>query len=337
MQRKLSQGRCQRHGGLQRHQQLRHPRLAGMLDQCLAALGLLDLARAQQQVFEIAVFGDQLGGGLDANARHSRHVIDTVPGQRLHIDHLVRHDAEFLEHLVWPDALLLHRVQHIDAVADQLHQVLVGADDQHCRARLARQPGIGGDEIVRLVIRLLDTGNAEGAHRLADQRELRPQVGWRLGPLRLVLVVESIAECGGGMVHDNRQMGRLFPRHAFAHQFPHHVAEARHRADRQPVGLAGERRQRVIGAENIGRAIDKKEVAAGADAGRGLCHGVDHRCRRRAWLPRRRPKLARLPPRAGNPPARLSWNNHAASVTGLRSRVPVAAHLKCPQSCIGCV
>src|SRR5262249_60173785 len=59
-----------------------------------------------------------------------------------------------------------------------------------------------------------------------------------------------------------------------AHQLPEHVAEAEHGVDLQAVGLAVERRQRVVSAENVGGAVDQEDVIAfhrGATRnGRGL-------------------------------------------------------------------
>ena len=59
---------------------------SALLDQRLAPLGLLDLAGARQQRLEVAVLVDQLGRGLDADARHARHVVDRsrrpAPGRR---------------------------------------------------------------------------------------------------------------------------------------------------------------------------------------------------------------------------------------------------------------
>ena len=132
--------------------------------QRLAALGLLDLAGALQQRVERAVFGDELRGGLDADARRAGHVVGGIAGERLHVDHLFRRHAEIFDHLGDADAPLLAprvarargRIEHGDAGLDQLHEVLVGGDDQHVGAALARQPRIGGDEIVGLVSVLLD-------------------------------------------------------------------------------------------------------------------------------------------------------------------------------------
>ena len=99
---------------VERHQLAsRCARLVGVVDQRLAALVLLDLAGAREQRFEVAVFADELRGGLDADARHAGHVVGRIADQRLHVDHLVRRHAEFLHHLgAMPIALVLHGVVH---------------------------------------------------------------------------------------------------------------------------------------------------------------------------------------------------------------------------------
>ena len=234
----------------------RQARLVGEVDQVLAALGLLDLAGALQQRFEIAVFVEQLRGGLRPDARHARHVVDGVAAQRLQVDHLLRADAEFLDHLVGAEA----------------------ACPSSCRSRMTRGPtscirslseetmvtsppasramaGIGGDEVVGLEALLLDAGQVEGARRLADQRELRDEVFRRRRAVGLVL--GDRARCGRSWRNSRRS-----PRNGSAStptevsrdpptQLPQHVAEARDGADRQAVGLARQRRQRVVGAEDV--------------------------------------------------------------------------------------
>jgi hypothetical protein len=90
-----------------------------MLDQGLAALGLLDLFGAVQQLFERAVFVDQKGRGLDPDAGRAGDVVDAVTRQRLHIDHAVGADAEFLLHALDVDGAVLHRVEHFDTAAHQ--------------------------------------------------------------------------------------------------------------------------------------------------------------------------------------------------------------------------
>ncbi len=247
---------------VEQHQLPRDPRLLGILDQRLAALGLLDLAGAQQQRLQIAIFDDQLRGGLDADSGNARHVVGRIPRQRLHLDHLLRRHAELLDHFGNADAAVLHGVVHGDAVGHQLHQVLVGGNDGRGGAALAGQPHIGRDQIVGLEPGLLEAGQVEGADGLADQRKLRDQVVRRRRPVRLVIGIKLVAEGDFRLVEDDGQMGRPVVRRHLAQQLPQHVAEAEHGIDLQPVGFAVQGRQRVIGAENIGGTVDQKDMVA---------------------------------------------------------------------------
>ena len=78
--------------------------------QRLAPLRLLDLARAGEQRVEIAEFADELGRGLDADARRSRDVVGRIAGERLDVDHLVGADAEIFDDLRRADPPLLARL-----------------------------------------------------------------------------------------------------------------------------------------------------------------------------------------------------------------------------------
>ena len=60
-------------------------------------------------------------------------------------------------------------------------------------------------------------------------------------------------------------MGRLVALlrgRALLQQFPDHIAESGDGADGQSVGLAGQRRQRMEGAEDEGGPVDEDEVVA---------------------------------------------------------------------------
>ena len=253
----------QRHLVVQRHQLERDAGSFRILDQGFAALGLLDLARPGQQAFDIAVSVDQFGRRLDADAAHARHIVGGIAGQRLHLHHLVGGDAELLQHLRRGQAPVFHGVEQFDlAVHHQLHQILVGRDDGTAGARLARQSRIGGDQVVGLIALHLDTGDAEGAGRIAHQRELRDQVFGRGRAVRLVFLVDFVAEGLFAGVENHRQMGRLLRTFHVLQQLPQHVAVAGHRAGRQAVGLAGQRRKRVIGPEQVTGTINQIEVVA---------------------------------------------------------------------------
>ena len=139
---------------------------------------------------------NELGGGLHPDAGRAGHVVGRIAGERLDVDDLVRPDAEIFHHLLQAEAPLLaracdpglarSRVVHRHARLDELHQVLVGGDDQHVGAGFARLAGVGGDEVVGLVAVLLDRDHAEGAHGRAHQRELRHEIVRRIGPVGLV-------------------------------------------------------------------------------------------------------------------------------------------------------
>ena len=174
-QREVVERRLDRHVAIQRDELLRD---ADQLDdlgigQRLAALGLLDLAGAREQRFEIAIFGDELRRGLDADARRARHVVGRIAGERLDVDDLVRRRRRNRRRprrgrCAAPRASLRRSPEAGSYIAtpglDELHQVLVGRDDQHVGAALARLARIGRDEVVGLVAVLLDRDQAEGAH-----------------------------------------------------------------------------------------------------------------------------------------------------------------------------
>ena len=65
----------ERHPIVEGDEFFRNTRGLGIVDERLAALVLLDLVYALEQRFEVAVFADQLGSGLHADARHTGHVV----------------------------------------------------------------------------------------------------------------------------------------------------------------------------------------------------------------------------------------------------------------------
>jgi hypothetical protein len=89
---------------------------------------------------------------------------------------------------------VLHRVEHLDPAAHQLHQVLVRGDDRHPPPGFPRLAGERGDDVVGLVALQLQAGDVEGARGLARQRDLRAQVLRHLVAIGLVEVIEVVAE-----------------------------------------------------------------------------------------------------------------------------------------------
>ncbi len=172
----------------------RQARLIGERDQVFATLVLFDLGRAFQQRIEIAVFVDEQRGGFDADAGHAGNVVDRIAGEGLDVDHAVRADAEFFLHLVGADGARLHRIEHGDVAADELHEVFVGRDDHHFVAMFARHAHIGGDDVVGLEAFFFDDGDVEGARGLADIGELRGKIVGRFVAVGFVVFEDLVAK-----------------------------------------------------------------------------------------------------------------------------------------------
>ena len=276
----------------------RDARVLCVLDQSFTTLGLFDLAGPFQQRFQIAIDAKQFGSGFHADAAHAGHIIDGVAGQRLNFHNLVRKDPELLHHLGGAEALVLHRVEKLDlAVHNQLHQILVRGYDGAAGAGFHRHARISGDEIIRLEVGHLDASDPEGACGVAHQRKLWDQIFRRIGTVRLVLRIDLVAERGLAGIEDHGEMRRRFGAFHVFQQLPQHVAVAGDGAGRQAVGFAGQRRQGVIGTEEITRSVDQVEMIALlerrlviARPGNGFRHGFYLALAQCVWAPARSTK-----------------------------------------------
>jgi hypothetical protein len=91
--------------------------------------------------------------------------------------------------------------------------------------------------------------------------------------VRLVAVVKLIAEgLGPGVEDDGDVRGRIVAA-VLLDQLVQHIAEAGDGADRQPVRLARQGRQAVIGAEDIARAVNQHQAVSGFGGGGVLSVG----------------------------------------------------------------
>ena len=120
----------------------------------------------------------------------------------------------------------------------------------------------------------LDARDREGARGDADQRELRDQVLGRRRPVRLVLVVHLVAVRLLRRVEDHRHVRRPVGLVEAVGELPQHRRIAIDRARRLAVPVR-QRRQPVIGAEDVARPVDEIEVRAGLGASK-----------RQAWMER---------------------------------------------------
>ena len=177
----------------------------------LAALGLLDLAGAARAAFR----------GRRYSSSSCAAVLTPMPGtpgtlsievaaQRLHVDHLLRADAE-----------LLDRPRDVDRACPSSCRTSTRSAPTSCIRSLSEEtmvtsppaslglPRIGGDDVVGLVALLLDAGQVEGARRLrGSARTAGPGPPAARGRLRLVVGVDLVAEGLRRIVEDHREMGR---------------------------------------------------------------------------------------------------------------------------------
>ena len=265
---------------------------------------MLDAGGLRQQRIQIAIFIDELRGGLDADAFRAGHIIRRIARERLHVDNLVGRHAEIIDDIRLSDDPLLARagrgVIHHHTGTDELHQILVGGDDQHIGAFRARLRRIGRDKIVGFINVLLDRRHAEGAHGRAHQGKLWDEVIGRIAAIGLVFGKDFLAERVLALVEDDGEMGGRHARSALAHELQDLRAEKPYGARRQPIGavvvfrVLPDRLEK--GAKDEGRAVDEKDVASGAN---GFVHGAHEAI------------VTAMPPRCRSP-AKAGWAGEGA-------------------------
>ncbi len=122
---------------------------------------------------------------------------------------------------------------------------------------------IGRDQVVGLEAGLLQARDVEGAHRFADQRELR-DAGRPARPAGAPCSPDT-ARCGTSSPTCRSTTARwvgLSSGFMSRRSFHSMLQKPSTGVDLQAVGLAGQRRQRVVGAEDVARAVDQKDVVA---------------------------------------------------------------------------
>ena len=252
---------------VQQNQLTRQPDLVGIFDERFAPLGLFDFFRPFQQRVQITVFIDQQRGCLDPDARRAGYVIYRIACQRLNIHHAFGIDAKLLQHPFAIDPDVFHRIQHFDTVTDQLHQVFVGRYDCTAATGLAGLDCKGRDDVVCLEPFFFLARNVECFCRAPGQWNLWAQLfGHRLA-IGLVLVIHVVAKCVASLVEDHRNMCGCIRAGVRLDIAIDHVAKAGHGADGQPVGFAGQWRQRMKCAKDKGRPVDQVQVVSLAE-----CH-----------------------------------------------------------------
>ena len=127
----------------------------------------------------------------------------------------------YVKHLFLGDRPISHRIAHLYAVVDELHQIHVGRQDRYLGSGIDGVTRISRDQIVRLEVRHFDLADVKRSCRSSNMFQLWTQIVRHLASVGLILIVYAVTETGTGRVEDYRHMVGI----GFASIFIQHVAE----------------------------------------------------------------------------------------------------------------
>src|SRR5262249_9020327 len=215
-----------------------------------------DCIKVRQQMFDIAEFLNQRGGGLFTDAWDTFDVIDRVTGESLDIHQRGGLYAEPLPHLAKAGPLVTHGIPQSEPGTDELHEVLVRRHYRRHEATLDCARRQGADDVVGLEAVVHYLRDAKRVNRAVNERNLNFEVIWSRRAIALVVfgkVVPKGPFCG--VKHDcDVTRPRIFEQ---LHQHPN---EAVNRVDRHAPRIV-QLGQCMEGAEDISRAIYQDQFA----------------------------------------------------------------------------
>ncbi len=236
-----------------------------------------------QRIFHAAEALNQFHRALVADTRRAGNVVDGIAAQRHHVDYFFRGNTENFFNLGGvANQIVLGRIEHADAVADQLHHVLIAGDDKYRVACVDGFASQRADHVVSLEARRFEHGNAIGLQRSPDVRNLLRQIVGHGRAIGLVAAVGRVNKClrlgvelaktgdGRCLLVAKRRSGhvkhcrQIFRRKVGA-QLAQHVDEDKGRAGRNAgLGRHGPLpRHGVIGAKDERHGVDEVDAALG--------------------------------------------------------------------------
>ena len=204
------------------------------------------------EVVQVLVGLQPFDRSLRAAFVDARNVVHLVPHQGKVVDDLLRGDAELFHHTFAVHPGLGHGIDQGDVVADQLRHVLVTGGDHHVDALAGGFVGQGADNVVGFHLGHDQQGQAHGPDNLVDRFDLHCQVIRHRGAVGLVLFIHLVPEGFALGIKDHHHFrARKILLQATDHT--DHTLDGPGRV----ILAVGQRRQRVVGAEKIGRAVDE--------------------------------------------------------------------------------
>ena len=219
------------------------------------------------QRLQRAVLLEQARGGLVTNAVEPRDVVRGVPDEREEVRNLLRRHAHLLDHLVARVRLLMERIDHRHVIADELHDVLVGAVDHDLPVLLARLGHERGDHVIGLDPRDGQHRPAEPVHDLREVVHLDLELLRRRLARRLVGRIHVRAErLPAALVveHHRHSYGMVVLLEPHQHAREHVERAGRHTfGGREPdlLTLAARRvHEAVVGSKDVAVPVDDVEA-----------------------------------------------------------------------------
>ena len=191
-----------------RDELLREPRVGFVLNQHFAQTFFLDVGQVSIDPVERLEGVQKLRCRLRSDRRNAGDVVRRVADKRQEIAHLGRRNAELLQYLGRAVRLVAHRVPHDDALAEKLHQILVGPHDDDEEPLPDGVLHGGRDEVVRLDAVSLKNGNAVGLDDFAGSFHLEGEIGRPRRARRFVVGIELVTEGASLRVHRDREVRR---------------------------------------------------------------------------------------------------------------------------------
>ncbi len=214
----------------------------------------LDLVEVLVDAVERAELLDQGLRSLLADPRHAGDVVDGISPDGHDVDDLLRRQPErFFDALRVVEHFAAGVVEQ-DSVADELEEVLVRGGEHDVVAAVAGHAGQRAEKVVGLPVFDADHGDAEALQDLVHVRKLHGEVVRHRLAVFLVVDEGLVTALGRSDVEGHGDgIGIVVLQH-----LPQHLREAVDRVGGQASGV-GEAADRVVGAIDVVRAVDKKE------------------------------------------------------------------------------
>ncbi len=120
------------------------------MPETFAELDVAQIFRVGDDRLHRSVFFNEALSRFRSDARHAGNIVGGVSHQPQDFHHPIRPHAELFLHGRRVVSLVLHRIDHRDGIADELHQVLVAGDDNRPPSLFCGADRQRANQIVRL-------------------------------------------------------------------------------------------------------------------------------------------------------------------------------------------